>query len=91
MHEVLRLYPPSSWLNRVSENDYTFAGTNVILKKGYPVILPTLALQTDPKYFPNPQKFDPERFSEDNKASIVPYTYLPFGEGPRNCIGKEFQ
>lgn len=74
-------------MDRVPENDYVFADSNVTLKKGFPVILPLGALQQDPKYFPNPQKFDPERFSEDNKANIVPFTFFPFGEGPRNCIG----
>lgn len=41
----------------------------------------------DPNYFPNPKKFDPERFSDENKTSIDPFTYLPFGAGQRICIG----
>lgn len=49
--------------------------------------IPNFSLMRDPKYFPNPEKFDPERFSDDNKDSINPTTYLPFGIGPRNCIG----
>ncbi|XP_036143624.1 cytochrome P450 9e2-like isoform X2 [Monomorium pharaonis] len=48
------------------------------------------ALHHDSKYFPNPSKFDPERFSEQNKDNILPYSYLPFGEGPRKCIGNRF-
>lgn len=53
-------------------------------------ILPIFALQRDPKYFPEPEKFNPERFSDENKDNIVPYSYIPFGSGPRNCIGSRF-
>lgn len=54
------------------------------------IVIPGIAIQNDPKYFPNPEKFDPERFSEDNKDNIQPFTYIPFGSGPRNCIGSRF-
>uniref|UniRef100_A0A182K775 Cytochrome P450 n=1 Tax=Anopheles christyi TaxID=43041 RepID=A0A182K775_9DIPT len=47
-------------------------------------------LHHDPQYYPNPSKFDPERFSEENREKINPSTYLPFGIGPRNCIGSRF-
>ncbi|KAF7286472.1 hypothetical protein GWI33_005111 [Rhynchophorus ferrugineus] len=48
------------------------------------------AIHRDPKYYEDPNKFDPERFSIENKHKIRPYTYLPFGLGPRNCIGSRF-
>nr|AZR39447.1 cytochrome P450 [Agasicles hygrophila] len=54
------------------------------------VWIPIYAIHNDPKYYENPEKFDPERFSEENKGNIAPYTYLPFGLGPRNCIGSRF-
>lgn len=60
---------------------------NLIIPKGQRNLISVLGLHYDPEYFPNPDKFDPDRFSDENKASIRPYTYLPFGEGPRNCIG----
>lgn len=47
-----------------------------------------MGLHHDPEYYPNPEKFDPERFSEENKSKRPAYTYLPFGDGPRICIGK---
>lgn len=57
------------------------------VRKGDTIILPFFNLHRDEKYFPNPNTFDPERFSEENKKNIKPFTYLPFGIGPRNCIG----
>lgn len=61
----------------------------VHLRKGDLIMVPSIGFHYDPKYFPNPDKFDPERFSDENKSSIVPGTYLPFGNGPRNCIGNK--
>jgi hypothetical protein len=52
------------------------------------IFIPIIGLHRDPNYYPDPERFDPERFSEDNKHSINPTTYLPFGLGPRSCIGK---
>ena len=45
-------------------------------------------LHHNPEYWPNPDKFDPERFNPNNEQSYPTFAYLPFGEGPRNCIGK---
>jgi cytochrome P450 family 6 len=59
-----------------------------VLEKGIRTVIPILALHHDPKYYPDPERFDPERFSEEEKAKRHHYVYLPFGEGPRICIGK---
>lgn len=58
------------------------------IRKGEPVLIPFFKIHRDEKYFPNPNTFDPERFSNENKDNIKPFTYMPFGLGPRNCIGK---
>ncbi|KAI4459281.1 cytochrome p450 [Holotrichia oblita] len=90
VNETLRKYPPLPILNRVCSLDYTIPGTNITLPKGTKVIISTLGIQRDEEYYPDPMKFCPERFSEENKASRPNYTFLPFGEGPRVCIGLRF-
>lgn len=72
---------------RKCTKDYQIPGTNVIIEKGLSVLIPAVALQRDPEYFVDPQLFDPERFNEDNKYKIKDFTYIPFGDGPRICIG----
>lgn len=62
-------------------------GTNVTLEPGTTVNIPLQGIQRDPDYYPDPEKFDPERFSEENKSKLTPYSFLVFGEGPRLCIG----
>lgn len=58
--------------------------------KGTFVIVPAVAFHNDPEYFPDPDKFDPERFNEENKSTRHSFAFLPFGEGPRNCCGIRF-
>ncbi|XP_075550334.1 cytochrome P450 3A19-like [Dermacentor variabilis] len=52
--------------------------------------VPVYSMHHDPEIFPNPETFDSDRFSEENVGSIRPYSYLPFGAGPPNCIGMRF-
>ncbi|XP_026462806.1 cytochrome P450 6k1-like, partial [Ctenocephalides felis] len=85
--ETLRLYPVLLSLTRECLTDYKIPGSKTVIPKGTRVLIPLLGLQRDPKYFSNPEKFDPDRFSDDRKDSITPYTYMPFGEGRRACIG----
>ena len=74
---------------RKCTKDYTFPGTNVTIKKGQHVVIPVMGIHHDEQIYPDPEKFEPERFSPENKASRHPYTYMPFGQGPRSCIGKD--
>lgn len=88
--ETMRKYPPVPGLVRVCTKPYTLPGTKVHMKVGDQVFIPTFAIQRDPNIFPEPDRFDPERFSEDGRKSWHPFAYLPFGEGPRICIGLRF-
>nr|XP_054926524.1 uncharacterized protein LOC126532162 [Dermacentor andersoni] len=88
--ETLRLHPPVSRLERSPCEDYIIGDTGVKVTKSDIVAVPVYAMQHDPQYFPEPFTFDPERFNDENVGSIQPYTYLPFGAGPRNCIGISF-
>lgn len=88
MSETLRMYPPLGYLNRMAVQKYKVPEYNLVIEKDTPVYISMLGLHYDPKYFPNPNKFDPERFNEENKRSRPPCVYIPFGEGPHACIGK---
>lgn len=85
--ESLRMYPPASRLERETTDDYILGNTGIKVPKGCVVAVPVWAIHHDPQYFPDPYSFKPERFSEEQASSIPPYVYLPFGAGPRNCIG----
>ncbi|XP_065342833.1 uncharacterized protein LOC135941346 [Cloeon dipterum] len=88
--ETLRKYPPAVGTDRTCIKNYKIPGTEHVIEAGMILSVPIYPLHRDPEYFPEPEKFDPERFSEENKADIKPYTYLPFGVGPHNCIGMRF-
>ncbi|XP_061720502.1 cytochrome P450 6B4-like isoform X2 [Cydia pomonella] len=88
--ETLRMYPIISDLKRKSNRTYTIPGTNVTIEKNQLIKIPTLGIHYDERIYPNPEKFDPERFSSENEAARHPCAYLPFGLGPRYCIGIRF-
>ncbi|KAK1122046.1 hypothetical protein K0M31_009891 [Melipona bicolor] len=88
--ETLRKYPPLVILSRMSTEDYTFNSTKVTIPKGTLLWIPVFAIHRDPDIYPDPEKYDPERFAEDNFKDIQPMHYMPFGHGPRNCIGARF-
>ncbi|XP_077276291.1 putative cytochrome P450 6a13 [Temnothorax americanus] len=88
--ETLRKYPPVTVLMRQSMSSYTFDGTKVSVPKNQRIWIPAYAIQRDPSIYPKPDVFDPERFNEEAVRSRHPMAYLPFGDGPRNCIGARF-
>ncbi|CAH1391334.1 unnamed protein product [Nezara viridula] len=87
--ETMRKYPTLPALMRRCVIPFTMPDGGKI-QKGDQIFIPIWSLQHDPQYFPDPEKFDPERFSQENERNIIPYTYLPFGGGPRMCIGNRF-
>lgn len=85
--EALRLYPVFGILTREVMEDYTFPD-GLQLDKGVRVHIPVYSIHHNPDNFPEPEKYRPERFL--NQDEVKPYTCFPFGEGPRICIGKKF-
>lgn len=90
VNETLRLYPVVPIMTRVAENDYKVPGFNFTIPKNTPVKIPISAFHHDPDFFPEPYKFDPDRFSPEQSAQRQSCTFMPFGEGPRLCIGYRF-
>ncbi|XP_017891081.1 cytochrome P450 6a2-like [Ceratina calcarata] len=88
--ETLRKYPVLGVLNRKAMENYTFKGTKITIPENQMVMIPVMGIHRDPAIYPDPDKFDPERFNEDAVAARHPMSYLPFGDGPRNCIGARF-
>lgn len=68
--------------------EYKIPDTDIIVDEGTRVFIPVQAIHNDPDHYPDPEKFDPERFNDENKGNRHPFLHIPFGEGPRNCIGK---
>ncbi|KAK3704538.1 hypothetical protein QZH41_006326 [Actinostola sp. cb2023] len=88
-NEVLRLGGPGHMINRSCSKPYKINDVTTI-PAGMEVIIPIYSLHHDPEAWPEVEKFDPERFRGDAKESRHPFQFIPFGEGPRNCIGKRF-
>nr|XP_015839583.1 PREDICTED: probable cytochrome P450 6a13 isoform X2 [Tribolium castaneum] len=94
VNETLRLHPPALHFQKLCTQDFTFvlknANKSVTIEKGTPVILPVYGLHHDPDYYESPDLFKPERFLPENKDKTVKCTFMPFGEGPRSCLGQRF-
>ncbi|KAG5894401.1 hypothetical protein JTB14_033146 [Gonioctena quinquepunctata] len=90
INETLRLYPPLPNLDRRCVKDYKINGTDLTIENGTFITIPIIGIHRDPGYYPDPEKFDPERFNDGNKKDISYEIFLPFGNGPRNCIGRQF-
>ncbi|XP_061401519.1 cytochrome P450 6a9-like [Musca vetustissima] len=91
INETLRLHSIAPFLNRVAQEDYPIPDQpKFIIRKGMTVIIPIEGIQHDERYFPQPMEFNPDNFSAERMAQRDSILHIPFGEGPRNCIGIRF-
>lgn len=90
IYETLRKYPIGPLLTRIVNSDYFVPGTKTVLQKGLQIFIPVYGIHHDPEYYPEPEKFDPDRFKTDVSQKRHPMTFLSFGDGPRACIGQRF-
>lgn len=88
--ETLRMLPPLGVLNRICTRKYEIPELDVTIEPGVKIAIPIQAIQMDEKYYDNPEQFRPERFASEEMMTRHKYVYMPFGEGPRNCIGEYF-
>jgi cytochrome P450 len=86
--ELLRLYPPAWVIGRRNIEEDEIGG--YYIPKGMNLLVMVYHIHRHPKLWKDPEVFDPERFSEENQKNIPKYAYLPFGGGPRMCIGNTF-
>ncbi|XP_072168373.1 cytochrome P450 3A29-like [Diadema setosum] len=86
--ETLRMYPPAALTNRICNETFTYKG--VTIPKGMHVLLAVFSIHYNPEFWPNPKEFDPERFSKERSEGRHPFAWMPFGAGPRHCIGMRF-
>ncbi|XP_055697204.1 cytochrome P450 6A1-like [Phlebotomus papatasi] len=88
--ETLRLHPIVPNLIRSLGQDYKIPDRDYVFKKGTFFSIPIFGIHRDPDIYPDPDRFDPDRFTEENIKNRHSYAWLPFGEGPRNCVGMRF-
>ncbi|XP_017468138.1 PREDICTED: probable cytochrome P450 6a23 [Rhagoletis zephyria] len=88
--ETLRMYPIVPNLMRKAQSHYDTGDPKYYIEKGTMIIIPTIAIHYDPEYYPDPERFDPARFTAEEIQRRPTCSWLPFGEGPRNCIGMRF-
>ncbi|XP_060842067.1 probable cytochrome P450 28a5 [Rhopalosiphum padi] len=87
--ETARKYFTAFSILRVATKTYTLPDESFVIEKGQKLIVPMFSIRRDPKYYPDPMRFDPERFSMEQKFQRPKGTYLPFGDGPRICIANK--
>lgn len=86
--ETLRLYPPIHLGSRIVATEITFRG--FVIPAGTRVLYSIYLAQRDPRYWPDATAFDPDRFEPERASGRPAFAYVPFGGGPRNCIGAQF-
>ncbi|XP_044728134.1 cytochrome P450 4C1-like [Chrysoperla carnea] len=88
--ESQRLCTVVPFLSRQTHKDITLKTNGYVVPKGTMVVLFLTSLHRNPNIFPNPEKFDPDRFLPENIRKRNPFAFIPFGAGPRNCIGQKY-
>jgi cytochrome P450 len=86
--EAMRLYPPAWVIGRLAIKDYAVG--EYVAEAGTLILLSQYVMHRDPRFYPNPLRFDPERWTAEAKDARPPYAYFPFGGGARRCIGEGF-
>ena len=84
--ETIRIYPPVWVTARTAAEEYAFRG--ITIPKGAILLAPQMVAHRDPRFWDDPLRFDPQRFTEENKARRLRFSYFPFGAGARQCIGE---
>ncbi|XP_047508405.1 probable cytochrome P450 6a23 isoform X1 [Pieris napi] len=87
LEETMRKYPPMRALFRRCNKDFKVPDSDFVIENGTLLFIPIHAIQMDPDIFENPERFDPERFTPEKKAKMHPCHWMPFGEGPKKCLG----
>ncbi|XP_017081948.2 probable cytochrome P450 6a14 [Drosophila eugracilis] len=88
--ETLRKHPVLSQIIRECNQSYKVPNTDIVIEKGTSALIPVHNIHHDADIYPDPERFDPSRFELEEVNSRHPFSYLPFGDGPRNCIGMRF-
>ncbi|HEY3754259.1 MAG TPA: cytochrome P450 [Pseudonocardiaceae bacterium] len=86
--EGIRRYPPAWMIGRALSSDIEIGGWHV--PAGSMIAASPLLMQHDPRWFPEPDSFDPDRWLDERRAAVPRHAYLPFGSGPRSCVGEQF-
>ncbi|XP_045456969.1 cytochrome P450 6B5-like [Melitaea cinxia] len=88
--EAMRLHPSIGFLSRMCTEDTILPNGNIKVDKGTKIFTPIFELHHDPKYFPEPEVFNPKRFSKESSNKVTDVTYQPFGKGNRICVGMRY-
>lgn len=75
------------FIDRVCNSNYQIPNSSFVIEKNTKILISTLALHHNPQYYPNPESFEPDRFVYDENLNQS-FVYMPFGKGPRTCLGK---
>lgn len=90
INETLRLHTSILLLERSPSEDYKLGDTGIVVEKDIVIQIPIHCIHHSEEFYPDPNRFIPDRFLPENRDKLVPYTFLPFGAGPRNCVGMRF-